>query len=236
MLRVEGLQVCYGEIRAVEDVSLTIDAGEIVTLLGANGAGKTSTLRAISGIQPIRSGVIEFEGKAITGMPADKIVILGLSHVPEGRRLFGTLTVEDNLRVGAHTQRLSRSALSDRLAEIFSLFPRLRERRGQLAGVLSGGEQQMLAVSRALMCKPRLLALDEPSLGLSPLMTKLILETIVRIASAGTGVLLVEQNARQALRVSKRGYVLERGRTALSGSAADLESDPRVQALYLGGE
>jgi branched-chain amino acid transport system ATP-binding protein len=235
MLTVTNLQVSYGEIRAVEDVSLTVARGEIVSLLGANGAGKTTTLGAISGLLKTRAGRIEFNGENITNWPAERIVKLGLCQVPEGRRLFGTLTVEENLRIGAYTERQSHRALVGRTDEMCALFPRLKERRSQLAGNLSGGEQQMLAVARALMSRPKLLALDEPSLGLSPLMTRLILETVVRIAKDGVAILLVEQNAKKALRVSTRAYVLESGRTALSGASSELESNPRVQALYLGG-
>lgn len=235
MLTVRNLRVSYGQVPALFDVSLSVDAGEIVAVLGANGAGKSTTLCAISGLRRVLGGTIEFEGVDITNLPAERIVRLGLSHVPEGRRLFGTLTVEENLRIGAFCERLSRRALSDRIDAMYGLFPRLKERHAQLAGNLSGGEQQMLAVSRALMSQPRLLALDEPSLGLSPLMTRLILETISKIAAQGTAVLLVEQNARQALRASARSYVLESGRTALSGSSRDLERDSRVETLYLGG-
>jgi branched-chain amino acid transport system ATP-binding protein len=222
-------------VPAVSDVSFSVDAAEIVSLLGANGAGKTTTLCALSGLRRVLAGTIEFDGVDITNWPAERIVRLGLCQVPEGRRLFGTLTVEENLRIGAFCERLARRVLSDRIDRMYALFPRLKERHRQLAGNLSGGEQQMLAVSRALMSKPRLLALDEPSLGLSPLMMRLILETISNIAAQGTAILLVEQNARQALRVSARAYVLERGRMALSGASCDLERDLQVQALYLGG-
>jgi branched-chain amino acid transport system ATP-binding protein len=235
MLDVRSLRVDYGQMRAVHDVSFSVGAGEVVSLLGANGAGKTTTLCAIAGLRRVCGGVVDFCGENITRWPADRIVRLGLCQVPEGRRLFGTLTVDENLRIGAYTMRASRRSLADSVDEIFSLFPVLRARRTQLAGTLSGGEQQMLAVGRALMSRPKLLALDEPSLGLSPLMTKVILETISRIAARGIGVLLVEQNARQALRTSKRGYVIENGRTVLSGEAQSLEADERIQALYLGG-
>jgi branched-chain amino acid transport system ATP-binding protein len=236
MLSVTNLQVSYGEIRAIEDVSLTVSRGEVVSLLGANGAGKTTTLGAISGLLRARSGIIEFDGENITNWPAERIVKLGLCQVPEGRRLFGTLTVEENLRIGAYTLKQSRPALLSRIDEMYLLFPRLRERRGQLAGNLSGGEQQMLAVARALMSRPKLLTLDEPSLGLSPLMTRLILDTVTKIAGEGVAILLVEQNARKALRASARAYVLENGLTSLSGASSELERNPRVQSLYLGGD
>lgn len=236
MLTVRNIQVHYGQIPAVTDVSLTVRSGEIVSLLGANGAGKTTTLCAISGLRRVKSGTVEFEGVDITNWRAERIVELGLCQVPEGRRLFGTLTVEENLRIGAYSSRGMWHALGSRIEEMYELFPRLRERRRQLAGSLSGGEQQMLAVSRALMSKPRLLALDEPSLGLSPLMTRLILDTIARVASQGTAILLVEQNARQALNASTRAYVLESGRIALSGPTDELARNKRIQALYLGGD
>lgn len=235
MLTVSNLKVSYGQVPAVVNVSLMVGAGEIVSLLGANGAGKTTTLGAISGLLRSGAGRIEFDGEDITNWPADRIVRLGLCQVPEGRRLFGTLTVEENLRIGAYSVSQPRSALQERIHEMYSIFPRLAERRLQLAGSLSGGEQQMLAVARALVSQPKLIALDEPSLGLSPLMTRLILDTIVRIARNGVAVLLVEQNARKALRVSQRAYVVESGRTALSGLSSELEHNPRVAALYLGG-
>src|SRR5574341_1137415 len=215
-LEIEDLVVYYGKRRAVEGVSFTVGGGEIVTLLGANGSGKSTTLRAVSGLVRPARGRIVYEGRDITAAPADRIVAAGLSHVPEGRDVFTEFSVVENLLVGAHT--VARGAIDERLEGAFRLFPVLRERRLQLAGTLSGGEQQMLAIARALMTRPRLLLLDEPSLGLAPLLAREIFRTIRRINEDGVAVLLVEQNARRALRLAARGYVLETGRVAVAGA------------------
>jgi len=235
LLEVRDLRVNYGNIEALHGISLDVGPGEIVALLGANGAGKTTTLRTLSGLLRPRAGSVAFEGQPIVGLPSHRIVALGIGHVPEGRRIFGGLTVEENLRLGGYLLRRDAAALDRGIAEAYETFARLRERRDQLAGTLSGGEQQMLAIARALMLKPRLVLLDEPSMGLAPKLVRAIFEVIARISSAGTAVLLVEQNARQALRIAQRAYVLEGGRVALSGSARELAGDSRVRATYLGG-
>lgn len=235
LLAVCGLHTYYGQIAALRDVSLHVDEGEIVALLGSNGAGKTTMLRTISGLQRPRGGTVSFGGADITRARAHDIVARGLGHVPEGRRIFPALTVEENLNLGGYLSRRDRNILAERKQRVFGLFPRLAERRGQLGGLLSGGEQQMLAVGRAMMNEPRLLALDEPSLGLSPVMVKTVGEVIQRIRASGTAILMVEQNARQALTLADRAYVLETGRIVLDGPAADLARDPRVQNAYLGG-
>jgi len=232
MLSVEGLRSGYGRIEALHGVSIDVAAGEIVSLLGANGAGKTTLLRAISGVQPISGGRIRFEGRELDGLPAHRRVALGIAQVPEGRQVFAPLSVEDNLKLGAWTRR--DASLAAELAMIYELFPLLAARRHASAGMLSGGEQQMLAISRALMAKPRLLLLDEPSMGLAPMLVEQILDTVRRLKQSGLTVLLVEQNARAALAIADRAYVVETGRIVASGSAAELLADERVQAAYLG--
>ena len=234
LLTVENLDVYYGGIHALKQVSFTINAGEIVTLIGANGAGKSTTLRAVSGLIPKSGGIIEFDGHNISNMPAHKIAALKLTHVPEGRRVFAHLSVEVNLELGAYLRR-DKAQIAEDLKRVYELFPRLYERRKQLAGSLSGGEQQMLAMGRALMSNPRLLLLDEPSMGLAPLLVREIFNVIVEINRAGTTILLVEQNANMALAIADRAYVLETGEIHLSGSAQDLLQDERVKQAYLGG-
>jgi len=234
LLEVEGLVARYGRITALGGISLTIEAGEIVTLLGANGAGKTTTLRTISGLMTAAAGSVRFDGVDITKLPAERIVRAGIGHAPEGRRVFPRMTVRENLFLGAYTRSAKRE-IADDTERILTTFPRLRERLDQRAATLSGGEQQMLAIGRALMSRPRLLLLDEPSLGLAPLLIQTIFEVIADIRSRGTAVLLVEQNARAALAVASRGYVLELGRIALEGTSAELLADDAVAAAYLGG-
>ena len=234
LLEVEGLDVYYGAVHALKGVSLHAEPGEIVTLIGANGAGKTTLLRTISGIVPARSGIVSFEGRVITKLPPHEIVGLGVSQSPEGRMVFANLSVEDNLELGAYRRRDRAGILADR-ERVYSLFPRLMERRRQNAGTLSGGEQQMLAIGRALMSRPRLLLLDEPSLGLAPLLVREIFKTIVEINRAGVTVLLVEQNAHMALTIAGRGYVLETGRVRLTDKAASLLQNDEVKRAYLGG-
>jgi branched-chain amino acid transport system ATP-binding protein len=233
MLEVKDLRVGYGHIEALHGVSFEVGEGEIVTLIGANGAGKSTTLRALSGLVRVSSGRVCFGGKEITAVPAHKIVAMGLGHVPEGRRIFANMTVQENLELGAYIGD-PRTFAAD-LEAVYSRFPRLKERRAQLAGTMSGGEQQMLAMGRALMLKPKLLLLDEPSMGLSPLLVQELFETIVEINRRGTTVLLVEQNAARALAIAHRAYVLETGRVVLSGPAAQLRDDPAVRQAYLGG-
>ena len=231
-LAVEDLAVYYGKRRAVEGVSLTVGGGEIVALLGANGSGKSTTLRTISGLVKPARGRVLYEGRDITRAPADQIVAAGVGHVPEGRDVFVEFTVLENLLVGGHT--VSRRDLAARLEGAFELFPVLYARRRQLAGTLSGGEQQMLAIARALIARPRLLLLDEPSLGLAPMLAREIFRTIQRINATGVAVLLVEQNARRALRLAGRGYVLETGRVVVAGTSRELGADPSVRSAYLG--
>ena len=233
-LAVEALDVFYGAVHALKGVSLRVEAGEIVTLIGANGAGKTTLLRTISGIVPSRSGAVSFEGKPITKLPAHEIVGLGISQSPEGRMVFANLSVADNLELGAYRRR-DRAGIREDREKVFHLFPRLLERMKQLSGTLSGGEQQMLAMGRALMSRPRLLLLDEPSLGIAPLLVRDIFRTIGEINRAGTTVLLVEQNAHMALGIAQRGYVLETGRVVLEDTAAKLAANDEVRAAYLGG-
>jgi branched-chain amino acid transport system ATP-binding protein len=235
LLDLKGLEVRYGGIRAVKGVDLTVAEGELVCLIGANGAGKTSTLKAVCGLLPVASGAVEFDGKPITGLPSFRLVRQGLVLVPEGRGIFGQLTVAENLSMGAFARDDAAEVRRD-LDKTFTLFPRLAERREQSAGTLSGGEQQMLALGRALMSKPRLLLLDEPSMGLAPLMVTRIFEVIRRIASEGVTILLVEQNARLALEAASRGYVMESGAITLAGQAQALLDDPRVREAYLGEE
>jgi len=233
VLRLEGVEAGYGDVVAVRAVSLEVRAGEIVALIGGNGAGKTTTLRAISGLLPVRRGRVELDGRSITGRGPAAIVAAGVAHVPEGRQLFPTLTVLENLELGART-RESRMRRAETLARVFELFPRLSERTRQLAGTLSGGEQQMVAIGRALMARPRLLMLDEPSLGLAPVVVGAIFANLVSINRAGITVLLVEQNVLRALRLSHRAYVLENGTISLSGASATLLADDRVRRAYLG--
>jgi branched-chain amino acid transport system ATP-binding protein len=233
ILALSELTVYYGGIRAVENLSVSVDEGEIVTLIGANGAGKSTTLRAISGLVKSRSGSIEFDGQDITNMSADAIVRLGIGHSPEGRRVFSNMSVRENLELGAYTRKDAAGIKSD-MERVFVLFPRLKERITQNAGTLSGGEQQMLAMGRALMGRPRVLLLDEPSLGLAPFLVRDIFSIIRDINSQGTTVLLVEQNAHMALGIANRGYVLETGSIVLTDRAPALLEDPRVRGAYLG--
>jgi len=235
LLEVRDLHVFYGNIEALKGITIEADPGRIVAILGGNGAGKTTTLRTISGLLRPRTGSITYGGKSLIGMEAHRIVELGLSHVPEGRRIFNILTVAENLNLGGYLIRSDRKLVDERKASVYKLFPRLAERRTQLAGTLSGGEQQMLAIGRALMSSPKVLMLDEPSLGLSPILARSVLKTVREIAKEGTAVLLVEQNARQALAISDRAYVIEVGRVVLEGEAATLARDERVQKAYLGG-
>ena len=235
LLEVDGIHVFYGNIEALAGLSIRVDAGEMVAILGSNGAGKTTTLRAISGLERAREGSVRFDGRDITRTPAHEIVAQGLCQVPEGRRIFGTLTVAENLALGGYLMRGHPQELRRRRDTVLTTFPRLGERRGQLAGTLSGGEQQMLAIGRALMTQPRLITLDEPSLGLSPMLARTILKIVRRFADEGVAVLVVEQNARQALAVADRAYVLETGRIVLEGRATELAADERVQRAYLGG-
>ncbi|OQA23163.1 MAG: High-affinity branched-chain amino acid transport ATP-binding protein LivF [Chloroflexi bacterium ADurb.Bin360] len=234
LLHIEDLDTYYGYVHALKGITLDVETGEIVTLIGANGAGKSTTLRAISGLIPIRGGSISFDGQPLNGVPAHKIVERGVSHAPEGRHIFGTLTVTENLNMGAYILGKDQDAITRNRERVFKLFPRLEERRRQLGGTLSGGEQQMLTIGRALMASPRLLLLDEPSLGLAPLLVRLIFDTIREINAAGVTVLLVEQNARAALKIAHRAYVMETGRITLAGDAAALLADERVRKAYLG--
>jgi len=234
ILEVRNLQVKYGNVRALHGIDLSVEAGEIVCILGANGAGKSTTLNAICGLVRPSSGEILFNGTPIHRLPAHKIVAHKITQAPEGRRIFGTLTVQENLNLGAFTAQ-NRDRLKDSLQWIFDLFPRLAERRNQLAGTLSGGEQQMLAIGRALMANPRLLLLDEPSLGLAPVLVKQIFRTIREINESGVTVILVEQNARIALKLAHRGYVLELGKIVMYDTASDLLENPDVVQAYLGG-
>ena len=232
MLEVKGLNVFYGLIHALHDVSFEVNEGEVVALIGANGAGKTTTLHTITGLLPSKSGSVIFEGKDITNKPGHEIVRLGMSHVPEGRRVFANLTVAENLGLGAYTR--PKSEIEGSLKEVYQRFPRLEERKNQAAGTLSGGEQQMLAMGRALMSHPRILLLDEPSMGLSPLFVGEIFKIIEDVSAAGTTVLLVEQNAKKALSIADRGYVLETGRISKEGMASDLLNDDAIKKAYLG--
>lgn len=234
MLEVKDINVYYGAIHAIKGISLSVDEGEIVTLIGANGAGKSTTLRTISGLLKPKSGEINFLGKSIAGMAAHKIVREGISQVPEGRRIFAEMTVQENLELGAFT-RSDNDEIKKDFEMVFGRFPRLKERREQLAGTLSGGEQQMLAMGRALMSRPKLLLLDEPSMGLAPLLIREIFSIIVDINKTGTTVLLVEQNANMALSIANRAYVLETGRITLSGDAKELAASEDIRKAYLGG-
>ncbi|HYC47086.1 MAG TPA: ABC transporter ATP-binding protein [Burkholderiales bacterium] len=232
MLRVTGLEVSYGGIRAVKGIDLEVRERELVTLIGANGAGKTTTLKALAGLIAPRRGRVEYNSRDVTGMRAHELVAMGLALVPEGRGVFARLTVAENLAMGAYTRR--DSAIAGDYDRVYGLFPRLAERRRQPAGTLSGGEQQMLAIARALMSRPKLLLLDEPSMGLAPLMVQKIFETIKTVAAEGVTLLLVEQNAKLALQVSSRAYVMETGSIALADSAAALLDNPEVRRAYLG--
>ena len=236
LLTLSGVNVSYGRLHVLKGVSLHVNAGEVVALLGANGAGKTTTLRAISGLLRPTSGTLSFAGQKIAGQAPDKLVRLGITQVPEGRQVFGPLSVQDNLMLGAYTRLRSagKQALAEDLERVFELFPPLRESRARRAGSLSGGQQQMLAMGRALMARPRLLLLDEPCLGLAPLVAKQIMQTITRLREEGTTILVVEQNARAALRVADRGYVMETGKLVLEGSSEELRRNKDVRRAYLG--
>jgi branched-chain amino acid transport system ATP-binding protein len=232
MLSIDHLTSTYGRIEVLHGISLVIDAGEIATLIGANGAGKTTLLRAISGVQPISGGDIRLEGRSIAGLPSHARVALGISHVPEGRQLFAPLSVEDNLKLGAWSRPATEAA--SELARVYALFPMLAEMRQMPAGTLSGGQQQMLAIGRGLMAKPRLLLLDEPSMGLAPILVEQIFEAIRGLRRDGMTILLVEQNAYAALAIADQAYVLETGRVSMSGPAAEIRADQRVREAYLG--
>ncbi len=232
LLEVEGIHARYGAIEALHGVSLTVDDGEVVTLIGSNGAGKSTTLRSISGLTPASKGTVRFDGENITHVPAQEIVARGIALAPEGRRVFPRMSVRENLDLGAHRRR--GPEVTKDLERVYELFPRLHERERQKAGMMSGGEQQMLAIGRALMARPRLLMLDEPSMGLAPILVQRIYETIGEINSGGVAILLVEQNANYALDAARRGYVLETGQVALSNDSAVLRDDPEVQRAYLG--
>lgn len=234
ILHVENLNVYYGAIHAVKGISFDVEEGEVVTLIGANGAGKSTTLNTVAGLLKPREGVVEFEGKSLLGIAPHTIVGKGIALCPEGRRVFLQMSVRENLEMGAFT-RTDSSEIAASLEDVFKRFPRLKERENQVAGTLSGGEQQMLAMGRALMSKPRLLMLDEPSMGLAPILVQEIFDIIEQLHSAGTTVLLVEQNARMALKVADRAYVLETGRVSMSGKTSELASDERVKQAYLGG-
>jgi branched-chain amino acid transport system ATP-binding protein len=233
LLALQGLALAYGGIQAVKGIDLAVGSGELVCLIGANGAGKTTTLKGICGLLPARSGNVRYAGEDITGRRPFELVRRGLVMVPEGRGVFGALSTEENLAMGAYI-RVDRAAIRQDIERVFTLFPRLKERRRQTAGTLSGGEQQMLAIGRALMSRPKLLLLDEPSMGLAPLMVQKVFETIIAVSREGVTILLIEQNARLALEVSDRAYVLESGEITLEGEAATLLHDPKVRAAYLG--
>jgi branched-chain amino acid transport system ATP-binding protein len=233
LLEVEGVVVHYGKIAALKDVTLAVDEGEIVALIGANGAGKTTTLKTISGLRPLSAGRIVFEGADISRMPGHKRVVAGIGQAPEGRGVFPGMTVQENLLMGAFTRK---GSVTQDLDEVYGLFPRLAERKNQSGGTMSGGEQQMIAIGRALMAKPRVLLLDEPSMGLAPILVNQIFDIIKEINDRGTTVLLVEQNAQQALNLADRAYVLETGRVVKTAEASLLLDDPQVRAAYLGGD
>ena len=234
MLEVKDLQVYYGVIQALKGISFEVEQGDVVALIGANGAGKTTTLHTITGLLPSKAGNITFEGTDITHVPGYKLVSMGIAHVPEGRRVFASLTVLQNLKMGAYT-RNDKKEIEDTIEMIYKRFPRLKERKNQLAGTLSGGEQQMLAMGRALMSHPRLIVLDEPSMGLSPLYVNEIFDIIQELHKAGATILLVEQNAQMALQVANRAYVLETGKITLSGSGKELLESDSIKKAYLGG-
>lgn len=233
MLEIKDLEVCYGVIRAIKGISFEVNQGEVIALIGANGAGKTTILHTITGLVPAKSGSIIFEGKDFTKTPAHKIVSMGMAHVPEGRRIFQQLSVLENLKLGAYTRK-DKNEIAQSLKKVYERFPRLEERKNQVAGTLSGGEQQMLAMGRALMSNPRIILMDEPSMGLSPLLVSEIFDIIKVISEGGTTVLLVEQNAKKALSIADRAYVLETGNITLTGKASDLIHNESVQKAYLG--
>jgi branched-chain amino acid transport system ATP-binding protein len=237
MLEIQKLSAGYGAVHAIKEISLQVPAGKVVSIIGANGAGKSTLLKAISGLNKFTTGRIIFNGQDITYLPADRIVGLGLSQVAEGRQIFAQMTVEDNIQLGAYLyyRRSRRTEIAKRMEEIYGMFPILSKRSRQIAGTLSGGEQQMLAIARALMAHPRLLLLDEPSMGLAPLIVREIFHTIVRLNRMGTTILLVEQNARAALQIADVGYVLETGRVVLEGPASELLNDVKIKSAYLGG-
>lgn len=234
MLEVKDLEVYYGVIQAIKGISFEVNEGEIVTLIGANGAGKTTTMQSIMGLIPAKSGIITYEGKEIGKVPTHKIVQMGMTQVPEGRRVFQELSVYDNLIMGAFTKK-DQKQVKESIEEIYDRFPRLKERRNQIAGTLSGGEQQMLAMGRAMMSKPRLLMLDEPSMGLSPLLVDEVFDIIKDFHKSGTTILLVEQNAGKSLAISDRAYVLENGKIAVSGTGKELMESEEIKKAYLGG-
>lgn len=233
MLEIRDLQVYYGVIQAIKGISFEVNKGEVVALIGANGAGKTTTLHTITGLLSPKSGHVVFEGRDITKVPAHKIVSMGMAHVPEGRRVFAELSVYENLKMGAYTRR-DKGEIEESLKNIYRRFPRLEERKNQMAGTLSGGEQQMLAMGRALMSKPKLILMDEPSMGLSPILVNEIFDIIRSVSESGTTVLLVEQNAKKALSIANRAYVLETGKIVLSGDAKELLEDEAIKKAYLG--
>ena len=234
MLEVKNLEVYYGVIQAIKGISFEVNEGEVIALIGANGAGKTTTLQTITGMLQPKAGEIIFEGKDISKIPGHKIVSMGMAHVPEGRRVFAELSVYENLKLGAYTRK-DKKEIEETLARVYKSFPRLEERKNQLAGTLSGGEQQMLAMGRALMSTPKLLLLDEPSMGLAPIFIQEIFDIIQDIQKQGTTVLLIEQNANKALAISDRGYVLETGKIVLSGTGKELAASDEVRKAYLGG-
>lgn len=233
MLEIKDLEVYYGVIQAIKGISFEVNKGEVIALIGANGAGKTTTLHTITGLISPKRGHVIFEGKDITKVPAHKIVSMGMAHVPEGRRVFAELSVYENLKMGAYTRK-DKSEIEESLENVYKRFPRLKERRNQMAGTLSGGEQQMLAMGRALMSKPKIILMDEPSMGLSPILVNEIFDIIRSVSESGTTVLLVEQNAKKALSIADRAYVLETGKIALSGNAKDLLEDDSIKKAYLG--
>ena len=233
LLEVKDLQVYYGMIQALKGISFEVGQGEVVALIGANGAGKTTTLHAVTGLLPIKNGTVTLAGTEITKIPPHKIVEMGMAHVPEGRRVFANLTVYQNLRMGAYTRK-DKQEYEETLNMVYEKFPRLKERRNQPAGTLSGGEQQMLAIGRALMSKPKIMLMDEPSMGLSPIYVNEIFQIIQEVSAAGTTVLLVEQNAKKALSIADRAYVLETGKIVLDGKASDLLNDESIKKAYLG--
>ncbi|MDD6183421.1 MAG: ABC transporter ATP-binding protein [Lachnospiraceae bacterium] len=233
MLEVKDLEVYYGVIQAIKGISFHVDEGEVIALIGANGAGKTTTLQTITGMLNAKAGSILFEGEELTKIPGHKIVSMGMAHVPEGRRVFAQLSVLENLKLGAYTRK-DKDEIEESLQRVYKSFPRLEERKNQLAGTLSGGEQQMLAMGRALMSKPRIILMDEPSMGLSPIFVEEIFNIIKEVSASGTTVLLVEQNAKKALSIADRAYVLETGQVVLEGKASDLMEDESIKKAYLG--
>ncbi|HJD02609.1 MAG TPA: ABC transporter ATP-binding protein [Candidatus Mediterraneibacter excrementavium] len=233
MLEIKDLEVYYGVIQAIKGISFEVNQGEVIALIGANGAGKTTTLHTITGLISPKKGSVTFEGKDITKVPAHKIVSMGMAHVPEGRRVFAELSVYENLKMGAYTRK-DKSEIEESLANVYKRFPRLEERKNQMAGTLSGGEQQMLAMGRALMSRPKIILMDEPSMGLSPILVNEIFDIIRSVSESGTTVLLVEQNAKKALSIADRAYVLETGRITMEGNAKDLLEDDSIKKAYLG--